>query len=145
MEITNKYHKCDTIKRWKYYGVIYHDFDELYEVYIKTMNCGHCAKEFPNTRDRCLDHDHETGSFRAIVCKKCNTRDNYLKYPNGTPSKQQSQKNRDKKHYEKNKGKVLEKAKQKYTCGCGSSVRKDSKSRHEITLKHMDWFMEQVD
>ena len=138
MEITSKYHKTDTICNWKYKGVLYDDFDDLYETYIKTMNCSHCGKEFPNTRDRCLDHCHETGQFRAIVCKKCNTRDNYLKHPNGPPNKQQQQKIRDKKHYEKNKDKVLEKSRLKYTCECGITLRKDTKSRHEKTQKHIN-------
>ena len=146
MEITNKYHKSKTISHWKHYGVIYHDFDELYEIYIKTMNCTHCSKEFKNTRDRHLDHDHETGAFRKIVCNKCNTRDNYLKYPNGTPTKQQSKKNRDKKYYDKNKEKINEIRMTKYTCGCGSVLTKRHKIRHNRdSIKHSYWLMEQVD
>jgi len=70
------------IKRnWKARGVIYHSIDELYEVYINTMNCQHCNKEFKNSMDRCLDHDHNTGLFRKIVCRNCNNQDCYLKYP----------------------------------------------------------------
>ena len=73
MEITNKYHKYITISTWKTRGVVYDDFDNLYATYINTMNCNHCSKEFKNTRDRHLDHCHETGAFRMIVCQKCNT------------------------------------------------------------------------
>tara|TARA_R110002072_G_C7684244_1_gene511688 strand:- start:58 stop:585 length:528 start_codon:yes stop_codon:yes gene_type:complete len=83
MEITNKNHKSDTIYNWKKRGIIYDDFDALYEVYIKTMECTYCGKDFKNTRDRHLDHDHNTGLFRKIVCNKCNNQDSYIKYPNG--------------------------------------------------------------
>ena len=43
------------------------------------MKCSHCDKEFKNSRDRNLDHDHETGLFRAIVCHRCNVRDFYIR------------------------------------------------------------------
>ncbi len=76
----NKY-KSVMIAKWKGRGVIYHDFDELFEVYINTNNCSHCLKEFKDSRERNLDHCHKTGSFRAIVCSGCNVRDSYLKYP----------------------------------------------------------------
>jgi transcription elongation factor Elf1 len=74
-------YKRFTITNWKKRGVIYHNLDELYEVYINTMNCQHCGKEYKNSSDRCLDHDHETGMFRKIVCRNCNNQDCYLKYP----------------------------------------------------------------
>ena len=76
----NQY-KYKVIDRWTRWGVIYHNLDELYEVYINTMDCQFCKKEFKNSTDRCLDHDHETGMFRKIVCRNCNNQDCYLKYP----------------------------------------------------------------
>ena len=72
-----KYHKTYTINRWKINGVVYDDFDELYYTYIRTLKCSHCNKEFGNSFDRCLDHDHSTGLLRAIVCHKCNACDRY--------------------------------------------------------------------
>ena len=87
MEITDKYHKYDIIYKWKSRGVIYDDFDSLYSTYINTMNCDNCGKDFKTKRNRHLDHDHITGQFRKIVCCACNTKDSYLKYPEGTPSK----------------------------------------------------------
>jgi len=63
--------------------LIYDDYDALYEAYIKTSECQHCNKAFKTSRDRCLDHDHITGIFRNIVCRGCNTRDSYIKYPQG--------------------------------------------------------------
>tara|TARA_B110000285_G_scaffold166481_1_gene186005 strand:- start:167 stop:547 length:381 start_codon:yes stop_codon:yes gene_type:complete len=120
--------KSNTINTWKQSGVIYHYFDDLYEVYIKTMNCWHCNKEFTSTRDRHLDHNHETGAFRAILCHKCNVNDSYIKYPNG---------------YD-----VAEHKKQKINCICGSIVSRNHIARHQKTDKHlnnMDKYMENVD
>ena len=46
--------------------------DELYERYINSTECELCNKEYKNTTDRHLDHDHTTGLFRNIVCCSCN-------------------------------------------------------------------------
>ena len=105
MEIINpKRHKYYMIYDWKRKGVITEDFDEVYDIYINTMECDHCGKEFPDTTDRCLDHDHETGNIRAIVCKKCNCYDNYIRYPLGF--NEQDDKQRRKKWREDNIDKI---------------------------------------
>jgi len=99
--------KYNTITNWKSRGLIYNDYDELYEIYIKTINCGHCNKEFKNSSDRCMDHDHETGRFRNIVCRACNNQDCYIKYPNGYDGKVYRQQ-----YYKDNKEQILQKHKQ---------------------------------
>tara|TARA_R110000796_G_scaffold200623_2_gene316633 strand:- start:79 stop:642 length:564 start_codon:yes stop_codon:yes gene_type:complete len=84
MEITNpKRHKYYMIYDWKRKGVIADDYDEVYDIYINTMECNHCGKEFCNTKERHLDHCHQTGDIRAIVCQKCNNYDNYIRFPEG--------------------------------------------------------------
>lgn len=88
MEIKSKIYgtplyKATRISWWKRNGVVCDDFDMLYQEYIKTTNCQHCGKEFKSTKDRHLDHNHETGEFRLIVCLKCNVLDSYIKYPSG--------------------------------------------------------------
>ena len=88
--------KAGTIYNWKRKGVIYDNYDELYEVYIKTMQCGHCKTEFTKNNCRCLDHDHETGLFRKIVCNRCNTCDSYINYTLGYTKKEYYQANKDK-------------------------------------------------
>ena len=134
-----KYHKSIMLHAWKRIGVIYHDFDDLYDVYIKTMNCWHCNKEFVSTRDRCLDHDHTTGSFRAIVCNKCNAMDSYIKYPNGY-SRQT--------YREENKQEINQNARQEIMCLCGTLTSKGHIARHKNSdkhLKNMDKYMNNID
>lgn len=84
-------YKRKRILKWKGRGVIYDDFDDLYDIYINTMNCQNCKKPFETSKDRCLDHDHETGLFRKILCQGCNTYDSHLKYPANFTSKEKEQ------------------------------------------------------
>ena len=70
------------ISRWKSRGIIYHDFDELYEIFLNTTHCEDCGIEFnENTKKgestkytRCIDHDHYSLEICGIVCVPCNTR-----------------------------------------------------------------------
>lgn len=34
--------------------------------------CGICRAKFKNQKDACVDHDHETGKIRGMLCKTCN-------------------------------------------------------------------------
>ena len=47
------------------------------------------------------------------------------------------------KYYENNKETRLEKMKIKHTCICGSCIRKDKKSRHERSIKHIKFLESQ--
>tara|TARA_R110001606_G_scaffold208100_2_gene355659 strand:- start:68 stop:514 length:447 start_codon:yes stop_codon:yes gene_type:complete len=70
-----KRHKYFTFNNWDKYGIIFESKEhreEIYQQYIYSKYCELCGKEFPNTRDRCMDHDHITGEVRNIVCTKCN-------------------------------------------------------------------------
>lgn len=48
----------------------------------------------------------------------------------------EANKEKKKEYREANKEKISEQRKEKYTCGCGSTLRKDGKADHERTLKH---------
>jgi len=69
-----KYHKTNTKWIWKKNGLIVteEEFETIYYMYIYTSQCDLCNKEFKNTMDRQMEHNHTTGEFRNIVCRSCN-------------------------------------------------------------------------
>ena len=67
--------KTQRIQTWKKRGIICDDWNETYEKFINCKNCELCNVEmvFGNSRfGRTLDHDHETGLIRNILCRVCN-------------------------------------------------------------------------
>ena len=106
-----KQYKCCMIAKWKHRGVIYHNLDELYDVYINTLTCSHCNKEFKTSQERKLDHCHESGKFRAIVCNSCNIKDSYIKYPPHFSTKDKEKQNK-KEYRELNREQLNEKHKE---------------------------------
>lgn len=73
------------ITDWKYKNIKLPEeygknWDIFYELeYMGTTNCEECnvelTEEWPLTSTtRCLDHDHDTGEFRNILCNACNTK-----------------------------------------------------------------------
>ena len=69
--------KIYRISNWKSSGVIHQNFDELYEKYINTEYCELCNIKLTEDKKttkttRVLDHDHESGEFRNIICHSCN-------------------------------------------------------------------------
>ena len=76
---TGKGKKLKRISQWRRSGVIHRDFDELYEKFINTELCELCSVKLTEDKTttlttRCLDHDHESGEFRNILCHSCNIR-----------------------------------------------------------------------
>ena len=82
--------KLFRISNWKKSGLICDNFEALYEHYLKTAYCDACKVELTYDKittptRKCLDHCHETGLFRNILCHSCNVKrgqDNLL--PNTT-------------------------------------------------------------
>tara|TARA_R110000796_G_scaffold84049_1_gene183495 strand:+ start:274 stop:573 length:300 start_codon:yes stop_codon:yes gene_type:complete len=98
---------------------------------------------FVTTRERHLDHNHETGAFRAIVCQKCNCCDSYIKYPNGY-----SKKEWDHNYYFENKSELNTKQSEKIKCICGAILSRSNIARHKNSknhLKNMDKYMNNID
>ena len=64
------------ISQWKSRGVISDDYDKLYDYYLSVNNCDKCnvVLEGLGNNRKCLDHNHNTGLFRNILCHKCNSK-----------------------------------------------------------------------
>jgi len=70
--------KIHMMAKWRHAGVINVN-EKMYNDYIATTHCECCSKEFSSSKDRHLDHDHETGEFRWVICRNCNSHDNWKK------------------------------------------------------------------
>jgi hypothetical protein len=67
------------INRWKCKGVK-GDLEDIYDnFYINEKYCWVCQKDFKDSFDRCMDHNHSNGLFRQILCQKCNRNDHWMK------------------------------------------------------------------
>jgi len=81
-----KYHKRLTLYNWKRIGLkeTNEKILEIYEGSIRASHCELCGNAFKSLRDRHMDHCHETGKFRNIVCRKCNLSKIDKKFNNNT-------------------------------------------------------------
>jgi hypothetical protein len=73
--------KINTFCDWRRIGIIFHDWDLLYKIYLEATKCDFC-KCILNTglykTKKCLDHDHEITddeNVRGILCFNCNIND----------------------------------------------------------------------
>ena len=74
--------KSRRISEWKRSGIIFFDYDLLYEIFINTEYCDLCNVKLttglkPTKTTRCLDHDHSINdceNVRDILCHSCNVK-----------------------------------------------------------------------
>ena len=77
---SDKGRKNHIILHWKYQGILCFDYELLYSYYIKQTTCEFCEKDFKNSQDRCLDHNHDINdgfNVRGVICRSCNSKDVY--------------------------------------------------------------------
>jgi len=80
-KIYDSRHQQTRIRNWRKYGIICREGETYKDLYYHVMsitNCELCNVEFTDEikKQRCLDHDHDTGFFRKVLCRSCNA--NYL-------------------------------------------------------------------
>lgn len=78
-------HHCPTCKRvnkkaaakrahsariFKIYGITGEQYDELYE--MQGRKCAICVTSTGASKRLAVDHNHETGEVRGLVCGRCN-------------------------------------------------------------------------
>ena len=65
------------INRWKRWGIIFHDYDLLHDIYLSTTHCYFCKcllNQCGSSR-KCVDHNHDihdNDNVREILCNSCN-------------------------------------------------------------------------
>ena len=78
---TEKEKKRCRIKNWKKQGIIFHDYNLLYDIYLQTTHCDECKcllNQCGKSR-KCCDHDHsitDDNNVRNILCHSCNRKRN---------------------------------------------------------------------
>jgi len=68
------------INNWKKRGIIFSDYDLLYDIFINTEFCDLCKVKLTEDKirtktTRCLDHDHsitDCENVRNVLCHSCN-------------------------------------------------------------------------
>ncbi len=64
----------NTCAKWRSRGIKLkpnEDWESIYLFYITCEECEECGVNLNNVK-RCLDHDHDTGFIRDILCNRCN-------------------------------------------------------------------------
>mgnify|MGYP003634062773 CR=1 FL=1 len=72
----------NTIAQWKFNGLIWETEEEIegiYTLYLGSTHCENpkCGKEYKNSKDKHMDHEHlngKFGKFRNVVCNSCNAK-----------------------------------------------------------------------
>jgi hypothetical protein len=71
---TEKGKKIEMESKWKSRGLNMENFEEIYNRYSMAIFCDicECVLDGNGRNKKCMDHCHDTGEFRNIVCSYCN-------------------------------------------------------------------------
>ena len=75
-----KHREKITINQWIRKGVKCDNFPALYKLVQETTHCNRCnvllttGTPVPTPARKVMDHDHETGLFRNVLCVACNNK-----------------------------------------------------------------------
>ena len=61
-----------TITDWKFKGLIAINYELIYDRWYYSSHCENCKCEYTTKNKKCMDHNHDTGLFRNILCNACN-------------------------------------------------------------------------
>ena len=74
-------HQNVKYNEWRKHGIKWDfKYQDPYEMYLENDKCSLCEKEYKNSSDKNLDHDHLSGHIRGFVCRGCNAK--LTKYDN---------------------------------------------------------------
>ena len=73
---------------WKTSGMLFtaEEFERIYNLYLTQELCNACdcvltrGERYTTPTKACMDHCHENGLFRHIICQSCNVNDNWKKH-----------------------------------------------------------------
>ena len=70
-------HKELMINKWKKRGLKSEIYGAIYDYYKGVLNCERCSVTLTTGKlcktRKCMDHCHQTGLFRDVICLSCNS------------------------------------------------------------------------
>tara|TARA_R110000744_G_C18859384_1_gene503784 strand:+ start:56 stop:502 length:447 start_codon:yes stop_codon:yes gene_type:complete len=80
---------CKKISQWKFNGLKCESRDEyelIYFTWLNSSRCENCNKEYTQDNVKCMDHCHDTGLFRNVLCNSCNIKRRTKENSSGIPN-----------------------------------------------------------